>query len=119
MAFSDPQTVIIDGESKALPRISVGQNSSVYSEPDGDLKLTISHNYAKRTRRTVRLDDAKVAPDAFTAANLRHSMSAYLVVDTPKDGYTIAEAAVVVNALIDYLAANSDVAVTKLLGGEN
>jgi hypothetical protein len=119
MAFADPQNVSIGATPVVLPRVSTGQNSSTYAQPGGDLQLTVSHNYGKRNRRTIRLDDAKVAPDVFSSANLRHSMSAYLVVDTPKDGYSIAEAAEVVNALVDYLAANNDDAVVRLLGGEN
>jgi hypothetical protein len=46
-------------------------------------------------------------------------MSAYLVVNTPKVGYTVAEAKAVVDALVAYLAASSGARVTQLLGGEN
>jgi hypothetical protein len=119
MAFADPQNISVGSTPIVLPRISVGQNSSVYAQPGGDLQLSVSHIYGKRNRRTIRLDDAKIAPDVFASANLRHSMSAYLVVDTPKDGYSIAEAALIVNALVEYLAANNDDAVVRLLGGEN
>jgi len=46
-------------------------------------------------------------------------MSAYLVVDVPITGYTIAEQKQIVDALIAYLSASSGAATTKLLGGEN
>jgi len=46
-------------------------------------------------------------------------MSSYLVVDTPVNGYTVAEAKAVVDALVAYLTASSGAKVAQLLGGEN
>lgn len=46
-------------------------------------------------------------------------MSTYIVVDTPTDGYTLAEAKQIVDALVAYLTASSGARVTQLLGGEN
>jgi hypothetical protein len=46
-------------------------------------------------------------------------MSVYLTVDTPVNGYTVAEAKYVVDALVAYLTASTGARVTQLLGGEN
>jgi hypothetical protein len=46
-------------------------------------------------------------------------MSAYLVIDVPKVGYTIAEQKQIVDALTAYLTASTGAKVTQLLGGEN
>jgi len=46
-------------------------------------------------------------------------MSAYLVVDVPVTGYTVAEAKQIVDGLTAYLTASSRAKVTQLLGGEN
>jgi hypothetical protein len=46
-------------------------------------------------------------------------MSAYLVVDVPKQGYSIAEQKQIVDALTAYLTASSGARVTQLLGGES
>jgi hypothetical protein len=46
-------------------------------------------------------------------------MSAYLVVDVPKVGYTVAEAKQIVDGLVAYLTISTGANVTKLLGGEN
>jgi hypothetical protein len=119
MAFADPQSITLGTVAKTLPRISSGANTSSYQDAEGSVKLTASHNYGKRTRRVIRVDHSKISPDSFSSANLRHTMSAYLVVDVPLDGYTVTEQAEVVNGLVDYLAANADAQVTKLLGGEN
>jgi len=47
------------------------------------------------------------------------SMSVYLVVDVPKQGYTLTEQSNLVKALTDYLSASSNARTTQLLGGEN
>jgi hypothetical protein len=119
MSFADPQSVTINAVANTLPRVSTGVNTSSYSKDDGTVKVTVSHDYGKRTRRTIRLDHSKIAADPLTAENAKFSMSTYVVVDVPVSGYSIAEAKQVVDALSAYLTAGSGSAVTKLLGGEN
>jgi hypothetical protein len=119
MAFADPQSVVVGANTISLPRTSSGVNSGAFSDGDRTVALSVSHAYGKRTRRTIRLDHAKIAPDQFTAVNMRHTMSAYIVVDTPVSGYTIAEAKEVVDYLVKYLSASTGASVTKLLGGES
>lgn len=84
------------------------------------MRLTVAHSYGKRTRRTIRLDHSKIAPDPMISAqNIKHSMSVYLVSDTPTTGYTVTEAKQIVDALVAFLTATSGARVTQLLGGEN
>jgi len=120
MAFSDPQVVTIATVANTLPRTGSGVSSGSFSKDDGNVKLSVSHAYGKRTRRTIRLDHSKIAPDPLIAAqNIKFSMSAYLVVDVPVTGYTVAEQKQIVDALAAYLTASSGSATTKLLGGES
>jgi hypothetical protein len=120
MAYADPQSVTINAVANSLPRVSSGVNQGAFSKDDGNVKLGISHLYGKRTRRQVRLDFRKIAADPLISAqNIQYSMSAYLVVDTPPTGFTVAEAKQIVDALTLYLTASSGAKVTQLLGGEN
>lgn len=119
MAFADPQSVVVGANTISLPRTSSGTNAGAFSDVDRSLALSVSHSYGKRIRRTIRLDHAKIAPDQFSAVNLRHTMSAYVVVDTPPSGYTAAEAKEVIDALVKYLSASTGASVAKLLGGES
>lgn len=120
MAFSDPQTVTINAVANTLPRVSSGNNTGAFQKDDGNVKLSVAHQYGKRTRRSVRLDFAKIAADPLISAqNIRYSMSAYLVIDLPMTGFTVAEAKQIVDALTAYLTASSGTRVTQLLGGEN
>jgi hypothetical protein len=120
MSFTDPQTVTISAVTTPLPRVSVGDDESEYMSGDGLIKLTASHNYGKRTRRMVRIDTSKIAPDPYRAAeNVKLSMSNYIVFDLPPVGYTAAEALAVWVGFKTQLIASSDALIVKLLGGES
>lgn len=117
--LTDPQSVTINAVANSLPAVRRGDNLSVYQKDDTTVKLTVSHQYQTRTRRMVRLDLTKIAADPITAQNASFSMAAYLVIDQPKSGFTIAEAKQLVDALTAYLTASSGAKVTSVLGGES
>jgi len=120
MAFADPQSVTINAVANPLPRVSSGVNSGTFRKDDATVGLTVSHQYGRRVRRQLKLDHSKIAPDVFTPdVNLKQSMSAYIVVDVPTAGYTIAEQKQIVDGLLAYLSASSGAKITQLLGGEN
>lgn len=119
MAFADPQSVTINAVAQSLARTGMGVDTGSFTKDDGLVKLTVGHQYGNRTRRTIRLDHAKIAADPLISAqNIRYSASVYLVVDIPKTGYTVAEAKQLVDALTAYLTASSGARATQLLGGE-
>lgn len=119
MAFADPQSITVGSATHALPRTSSGVDTGSFTSPARDVGLTISHSYGKRNRSTIKLDHAKIAADPMTAANTKYTMRAYMVIDTPPTGYTVAEAKEVVTALVNYLSASTGASVTKILGGES
>lgn len=120
MSFTDPQSITIGGTTTALARVSSGVNSGTYQSSDGTIKLSISHTYGKRVRRSIRLDLNKIAADPFVAGNNDAvSMSVYTVVDIPKQGYSIDEQ---VNAAVGLYAlgtASTNAGLKKFVGGEN
>lgn len=120
MSYVDPQSVTIGGTTTPLPRVSSGVSGGAFSSSDGTIQLTVSHALGKRTRRQVRLTQSKISADPMIPSQNRPtSMSSYLVVDTPVNGYSVAEAKAVVDALVAYLTASTGARVTQLLGGEN
>lgn len=119
MAFADPQSLTINAVAQTLPRTSSGSNTGTFQTNDGTVRLSVSHNYGKRNRRTIRVDFSKIAADPLTSENVEFSMSTYVVVDTPVRGFTVTEAKQIVDALTAYLTASSGARVTQLLGGEN
>lgn len=120
MAFADPQTVTISASPHSLLRVGFGENSGAFKTNDSAVALGVAHQYGRRTRRTLRLDHSKVAPDPLISAqNVKFSMSTYIVTDTPVTGYTVTEAKAVVDGFIAFLTATSGASITKLLGGES
>lgn len=116
MAFADPQTL----NAQALARTGQGLSSGIFQSADGNHLATISHQMGKRARRSVRYTHKKIVADPLVnGTNIPVSMSVYLVVDTPSQGYTVAEQKAVTDALVAYLAASTGARVTQLLGGES
>jgi len=119
MAFADPQSVTINAVAVSLPRTSSGASSGDFMSNDGTVKLGIAQEYKTRIARRVRLDHQKYAADPLISAqNVLRSMSVSLVVNVPKQGYTVVEQKQVVDALVAWLSASSGAKITQLLGGE-
>lgn len=120
LAYSDPMTITIDGTAHTLNRTGYGPSAGTFSSTDGQTQLTISHIYSRRTRRMFKVTVNKIVSDPLVpSTNFRPQMSAHLVVDQPLNGYTAAEAKLVVDGLIGLLTASSGAAITKLVGGES
>lgn len=119
MALTDPQSITISAVPISLPRTSVRVNGSTYTSGDGLVALRVDHSYGRRTRRVIRIDHSKVAPDPLTAVNTKFSLSWYTVLDVPPVGYTVAEQKAVYDGFKAMLAASTDAIVTKTQGGES
>jgi len=119
MAFADPQSITVNAVAISLPRTGSGINTGTFTSADGNTKLTVSNQYGKRTRRSLRFDLTKIAADPLISAqNIRYSMSANLVVDLPVTGFTVAEAKLLLDGMMTYLTASTGAKLTQLLGGE-
>lgn len=121
MALSDPQSVTLNSVATSLPRVSTGENKSVYQKDDGFVKLTISHAPSRTsTRRVVRLDTTDVAADPLLAGvNREVPFAAYLVIVSPNVGLSLATQKDKVLGLTTALTASSGALLTKVLGGES
>lgn len=119
--FADPQSVTIAPASAlSLPRISTSPNAGRFASADNSVTELVSHAYGRRTRRTIRINHSKVAPDPlFPAQNTPYSMSFYMVTDVPVVGYTVAEQKAVIDGFLAQLQASTGLLITKYLGGEN
>nr|QDH90305.1 MAG: hypothetical protein H1Bulk29715_000002 [Leviviridae sp.] len=120
MAFADPQSVTVNSVAQSMPRTGSGIDSGAFSTADGSYKLTVRHSNGRRNRHEIRLTQTKTSADPLLPSqNQVFSMSAYAVVDTPLNGFSVTEAKYVCDALFAYLTASSGAKVTQLLGGES
>ena len=123
MALTDPQKFKeVAGTEVTAPRVSSGDFKSVYSTSDGLNRLTLSttETNGNRKRHLVRLDVEKLATNIYEESKKQAvSMSVYLVVDRPDNGFSVAEAKKLVEGLVGLLSASTYSLTEKVLGGES
>ncbi len=120
MSFADPQSVTVNAVAISLPRTSSGVNAGTFTSSDGNTQLQVIHQYGKRTRRTIRMNSAKIAADPLLPTqNVKLSNSVGLFIDAPVAGFTNTELKQAVDGFLAALTASSGAKITQLLGGEN
>lgn len=118
MAFSDPQSLNLDGVVHNLPRTSWGQDRAEYRDPDGSNRLVVSHQYGKRVRRTARLERQLVRQDAITGINIPHGVTVYVVIDHDR-GAPVGDVIATAEDFGDWLFPTDGATVTRVVGGES
>ncbi len=117
--YADPQSVTVNSVAQSLARTGTSLNSSVYRKDDGTYTMAVSHSTGKRNQDKVRLDFSKIVTDPFASdRSLPVSTSVYLTLDKPPVGFTNAELVSMLVAVADWLKASTNLAATKLVGGE-
>lgn len=120
MALSDPQSVTLSGTAATLPRTATGALSATYANPDSTLKLDVLHNVGRRNRHQARVTSSKIAADPLLSnVNRRLSASAWITIDVPPEGFSVAEQVALIKALTDWLTASTMANATKVVGGES
>jgi hypothetical protein len=118
--LADPQSVTINAVAKSLKRTGSGIDTGQFRTVDGIYSLNLSHAYAKRTRRTARLDYKVIAADVMDSSlNVPYSASVYLVADVPNVGITRADQGNLAIGFCDWLSASGYANLGKLLDGES
>lgn len=121
--LTDPQKFKeVKEEEVTAPRVSTGAFNSVYETSDGLNKLTLSttESNSNRKRHLVRIDVEKLTTNIYEETKKQAvSMSVYLVVDRPVNGYSVAEAQALVKGLVGLLSASTYSLTEKVLGGES
>ncbi len=117
MAFADPQSVTITAGAVSLPRTGFTANSGKFTSDDAEISLEISHSQGSRIRHLVRLADKQVVSNPLVPdQNIAVNMSAHIVIDMPRNGYTVAEIANLSAALTTWA---TEANLTKVIAGES
>jgi len=120
LSFTDPQSITVNAVTSPLPRTETDGDSAKYTSADGLLQLSASHQYGRRTRRMLRIDQSKLAPDPFKPVeNVKLSMGIYIVFDLPNAGFSNTEAMYLYTGFKTLYTGTSDALINKLLGGES
>lgn len=116
--FADPQSVTINAVAKSCPRVGSETYSGTFEDVADGLVLRVSHALNRRNRSTVRLDVSKTSADPLVpSTNRPYSMSCYLVLDAPPQGFSSTEIGYNLKGLIDWLADSGNQ--TKLVNRES
>jgi len=123
MALTDPQKFKeVAGTEVTAPRVSSGDLKSEYATSDGLNVLNVStvESNSNRKRHLVRIDTNKLATNPYEETKKQNiSMSAYVVIDRPVAGFTVAEAKKLVEGLVGLLSASTYSLTEKVLGSES
>lgn len=112
MSLSTPQVITYNAVASDCHRVSDDAQQSVYQTADGNLKLTVSHQFTKdRARRLIKLERRVVAADPLSAENSYQSASVHLVIDEPNFGFADVDLDHQVDALVAWLSAANIAAV--------
>jgi len=115
--YTDPQSVTVNAVAQSLPRIGASNDTGKFASATKDYVLTVSHSAGRRNQHRVRLDSSKIITDPLASdRNFLVSASAYLVIDVPPTGYSVAEMGYIVTAVADWLKAGTNTA--RLVGSE-
>ena len=81
--FADPQSITVSGSAKTLNRTGTGPDTGAFASATRDRRLTITHNYGRRIRRTMRFQtDSLVANPLVSGQNINQSIT-ILVISCP------------------------------------
>lgn len=124
MAFSDPQSITIDGTAYSLARTYTGTSQGRFVTADGTRQIEIippSGGVTSSARRhsIARLRNTKIASDPLTAVNVRVGDLISLNINRPSAGFTDAEIEKEVVGFFAWLTAGTNANLKKLIAGEN
>lgn len=116
--FADPQTVTVNAVAQVMPRVTIEGKKSLYQKADGTFQLTISHQNVSgdRIRSMVRIDQKAIVPDPLTSVNDYETLSFYVVVDRPFQGFTSTQTDQLIAGLKTWL---DSTAIGKIFGQES
>lgn len=115
--YSDPQTVPVEGVDTSFARTGLNNNVGTFTSPTGANTLVVKQTSTKsRKRHEARITDNKVAFDPINSLPIGVGVSAYIVVDAPLIGYTVADLKALVEDLTAWLAESTNT--DKLVNGE-
>ncbi len=117
--FATPVTITVNAIAKSLERTGTGIDQGAYSTADRSYRLSVSHNYGRRTRRVIKLiHDSLVANPLVSGQNVNQTVQIHTVIDTPP-GYDTTLLKQDVDGYLAALTASSGALVAKLIAGES
>lgn len=121
MAYNDPQAVTVDAVPYSLPRVITGTTVGRFVSADANKELTIDpRGTAKRRRNVARFYSKRVALDPLgSGLSTQVQSMVSITIDRPTSGVTDADVEKDLLGFINWLTANTNANLKKLIVGEN
>jgi len=121
MAYTDPQTVTVDGTAHTLPRVLTGTTVGKFVSADAARELTIDpRGTAKRRRNVGRFYTKRTALDPLgSGLSTQVQSMVSITIDRPLSGVSDADIEKDILGLIAWLTASTNANLKKLVAGEN
>lgn len=117
MALADPQSVTIGGTATSVARTGLTLDEGSFSDSTRQVNLSVRHSGGRRQRHTVKLQKSSIVSDPLVpSTNTPVSWSAHIVIDTPNQGVSAADALAIAKALVAWA---TDANLTKVIAGES
>lgn len=120
MAFSDPQSITIDGTAISLPRLSTGTKKGLFAASDNSTRIEVDPRSGNRLSTSARLYQNKVVTDPLvTTTNIVVGDMVSLTINRPLAGYSDDDIVKQVTGFISWLTAGTNANLKKLIAGES
>ncbi len=114
----EPQTVTIGANARTLVKTESDKTRSVFTDRANGVRLEVSQSAGARYRTLTKLTLTKVVTNPLTGLLAEDSVTAHLVIDRPRVGFTEAEVKEVVLAELGWHTASTNANATKVIAGE-
>lgn len=116
--LADPQSVTVNSIAISLPATRIESTKTTYSSADGNNRLIVSFDDAKKdkTRYLLRFEEDAIAAHPITGANVKQTLAAYIVIEQPTVGFTDARVLFVLAGMFSWADATL---LGKVLGNQH
>lgn len=121
MAFTDPQSITIDGSAVSMARVLTGTSTGRFVSADQGVRLQADPRQTSRRRRNVaRVDkDFSVPVPGSSGLTTIEGVGVSLLIDRPRAGVSDADVQKLASGFLTWLTANTNANLLKIINGEN
>lgn len=117
MAFSDPQSVTVDGTAVSLARTGQSLSEGTFRSADGKFELSVKHSTNSRYRHLAQLKMLDTVSNPLVPdQNIAVSAHAHVVIDAPRNGLSNAQIGDISDAIVAWATPTN---IAKLIAGES
>ena len=116
--LTEPQTVVIGANTRTLVKTESDKTRSVFTDRANGVRLEVSQSSGNRYRSLTKLTLTKIVTNPISGLLAEESVTAHLVIDRPRVGFTDTEVKEVVLGNLGWNTAATNANAIKVIAGE-